>query len=263
MNPIFLKLGPINIYWYSIFIMIALIIGYYLIKIESEKHDISSNLIIDLIFYVIPISIICARIYYVIFNLDYYSVNPEEIFYIWNGGLAIHGGIIGGLLTIFYFCKQKNISFFLMTDIISPVLLLGQSIGRWGNFMNSEAFGNETTISTLHNLMIPDFVIKGMNINGTYYLPTFYFESIGCLLGFIVITFIRKRKNIKIGTTTGLYFIWYGILRFFIESYRTDSLMIGDIKMAMIISGIMFIVGIIIVYRSIKRNQIYHKENDA
>ena len=141
MNPIFMKLGSITIYWYSIFILTALIIGFFITKKEANKHNISTDNIIDLLFFLVPIAILGARIYYVLFNLDYYMLNPIEIVYIWNGGLAIHGAIIAGLLYLIYFVKKRNYNLLLFTDMLAICLFLGQALGRWGNFMNSEAYG--------------------------------------------------------------------------------------------------------------------------
>lgn len=260
MNPIFMKLGPINIYWYSIFILISLIIGGFLVQKEAKKHNIDQDLLVDLVFYTVPIAIICARIYYVIFNLDFYVMNPMEIFYIWHGGLAIHGAIIGGLLFLYYYCKKKKLSLLLITDIIVISLFLGQALGRWGNFMNSEAFGPVTDLLQLKNLMIPDFVIEGMKIDGVYHFPTFYFESIGCLIGCIGLLIYRRKKNVRLGNITSIYFIWYGIIRFFIESLRMDSLMLGNFKIAQIISIIMIVIGVIIWYYARRLDRNYHEE---
>lgn len=260
MNPIFIKLGPITIYWYSIFILISLILGYYLSLKEAKKHNITSDMIIDLLFYIVPIAIICARLYYVIFNFDYYSLNLVEIFYIWHGGLAIHGALLGGCAYLIYYCRKHKLSFLLMTDIIVVSLFLGQALGRWGNFMNGEAFGTATTLAQLQDLHIPSFIIKGMQIDGVYHLPTFYFESLGCIIGFIVLLLLRHKKNLQLGKLTSIYFIWYGTIRFFIESLRTDSLMIGSLKMAELVSIAMIGIGIIIWIHSSKMNKKYHEE---
>lgn len=260
MKSIFLTLGPITIYWYSIFILLALIIGVFLVIKEGKKHNISTDLIVDLAFYLVPIAIIGARIYYVIFNFDYYASSPIEIFYIWEGGLAIHGAIIAGLAYLAYFCYKHKIKLLLMTDILVISLFLGQAIGRWGNFMNGEAFGPATTLSHLHDMFIPDFIIKGMNINGVYHIPTFYYESLGCIFGFIILLIIRRYKKLKIGQLTSFYLIWYGLIRFFIESLRTDSLMLGSLKMAQIVSIAMIGIGIITWIHSKKEKIDYHKE---
>jgi phosphatidylglycerol:prolipoprotein diacylglycerol transferase len=157
------------------------------------------------------------------------------------------GGIIAGLLTVYLYCKKYQVNLFKMTDIAVVSLLLAQAIGRWGNFFNSEAHGQATTYAILksHHI-IPEFIINGMNINGIYYEPTFYYESLWCLIGFVIALFIRRRKGLKVGNLTAFYFMWYSVGRFFIESMRTDSLMFGGFKVAQMVSVIMFIVGLLI-----------------
>lgn len=256
MNPV-ITLGPLTIHWYSIFILIGILIGGKLAIVEGEKRNIPKDFTYNLLFLTIFFGIIGARIYFVIFNFDYYKTNLVEIFMIWKGGLAIHGGIIAGLLTIIIYSKKYNAKVLRILDIITPSLLLAQAIGRWGNFFNGEAHGPETTLQNLQNMHLPDFIIDGMYINGTYYIPTFLYESVLCIIGFTILILIRNYKNIKIGYTTATYLIWYGIIRFFIEMERTDSLMLVNLKMAQIMSIIMIITGIVIFI--IKRKGIlYH-----
>lgn len=249
MNPVAFTIIGIDVKWYSIFILVGIIISWILIKGEAKKFNINSDFITNLLFWTIIVGIIGARLYYVAFNWDYYSNHLNEIYKIWEGGLAIHGGLIFGIITLIIYCKKYKISALRLMDIACPYLLLAQAIGRWGNFFNSEAYGSATTLSHLQSLkFIPDFVIYGMNINGTYYTPTFYYESLWCLLGFIIILLIRKYKYIRLGQQVGLYMIWYGVGRFFIESMRTDSLMIGSyIKAAQVVSVIMVLFGIILI----------------
>lgn len=248
-----------NIYWYSICILIGIIVAYLLIINESKKHNINKNVMADLMFYCIIVGIIGARIYYVIFNLDYYVSNPSEIIKTYNGGLAIHGGVISGIIFLYYYVKKKNLNFLRILDIVSPALIIAQAIGRWGNFFNKEAYGSKTTYETLKNMHIPKFIIDGMKIDGNYFLPTFLFESMLCLIGFIIIMLLRKNKNIKLGCQIGFYFIWYGIIRFFIEILRQDSLMLFNLKIAQIISIISIIFGIILIIKS-KKEENYYKE---
>ena len=134
-----------------------------------------------------------------------------------------------------------------MLDFIVPSLLLAQAVGRWGNFFNQEAHGAVTSLQHLQNLHIPQFIIDGMNIGGVYYEPTFFYESLWCIIGFILILIIRRIKITKVGQVTALYLMWYGLGRFFIESMRTDSLMLGGFKMAQIVSIIMIVIGVLIV----------------
>ncbi len=259
MNRVAFSIFGFNIYYYSLCILLGIIVAYFLITRESFKHKIKKNDIIDLIFYAIIVGLIGARIYYVIFNLDYYLENLAQIIAVWNGGLAIHGGLIAGAIFVYFYCKKKNINFLRILDIIAPAIMIAQSFGRWGNFFNSEAHGTITSINTLKSMFIPKFIIDGMYIDGNYYYPTFLFESILCLIGGIVIILIRKNQSIKLGISSGLYLVFYGIIRFFIESLRTDSLMFFDLRAAQIISIISIIIGVYLIVTS-RRKEKYLRE---
>jgi len=256
MNPILLNFGIIQIRWYSVLILIAFIIGFFLVVKQSKKQNIDLTFITDLVFYVIIFCIIGARLYYCLFNLDYYSKNLLDIFKIWEGGLAIHGGIIAGVVTIYIYSRNKKISLLKLLDVFVPALVLGQAIGRWGNFFNMEAYGPSTTLSALKSLNIPQFIIDGMYINGVYHHPTFFYESIGCLLIFIIVIIIRKLKNIKEGQVTSIYLMLYGLIRFFIESLRQDSLMLFNLKIAQVVSIIMIIIGLILFIKPYIQNRL-------
>ena len=257
MNPILIQIGSIKIYYYSVMILIGVILGTIIILKEGKKFNISKEKLSDLLFYTVIIGIIGARIYYCIFNIKYYT-NIIDIIKVWEGGLAIHGGIIAGAIFLIIYTRKKELPTLKILDICVPGLLIGQALGRWGNFFNGEAHGPATTLTHLQNLHIPQFVIKGMNINGTYYIPTFFYESMWCLLGLLIILLIRRLKNIKIGQITSVYLIWYGIGRFVIESYRTDSLMMNTLKQAQIISILMILIGIILFIKQIKQEN-YNK----
>ena len=249
MNPVLIDLGFVEIRWYSVLILTAFIIGYFLVINRCKKKGISTLLISDMCFYLVIVCILGARLYYCLFNLDYYSKNIFDIFKIWEGGLAIHGGIIAGIIFLLFYTKKKQINILELLDIFAPALVLGQAIGRWGNFFNGEAFGPETTISTLTDLHIPQFIREGMYINNSYHHPTFLYESLGCLIIFIIIMCIRNLKKIKTGQVTSIYFIGYGIIRFFIESLRQDSLMFFNLKIAQLVSMIMILIGICLLLR--------------
>ena len=256
MNRTILSIGNFHIYWYSVLIATGIIIGLYLLMKEASKQNISKDTIIDIAFYTIIWGIVGARIYYVIFNIKPYLSNPLSILYVWEGGLAIYGGIIGGLITLAYQTKKKNIALGKLTDMIVPSLILAQAMGRWGNFFNQEAHGGIVTLEFLKKIHIPNFIIKGMYINGNYYHPTFFYESLWCLLGFILLVIIRKLlKNSKDGNLTFIYLIWYGIGRFFIEGLRTDSLYLGIFRISQIVSIVIIIIGIIgLIYN--KRKEV-------
>ena len=256
MNPILIDLGPIQIYWYSVIILTAMLIGSAIFLKAAKKEGYNEEFLTNTIFYMIIFGIIGARLYYVLFNLNYYLKNPLEIIAVWNGGLAIHGGIAGGALCLLYHSLKYKKSFLRLTDLIAPSLILGQAIGRWGNFFNSEAHGPAVSRQVLESLHIPTFVINGMNIDGVYYHPTFFYESIWCLLGFILLIVLKKKVKLRNGQLTGIYFMWYSVARFFIESLRADSLMIGSIKVAQLVSIALFILGLYLLFRKKKDTRL-------
>ena len=258
MNRVAIDLGFIKIYWYSITMFFGVISGIIVAYIEIKRKKINVSKFENMAFYAILFGFIGARIYYCLFNLDYYLNNPLEILMVWHGGLAIHGGIIGAVIAIYIYCKKNELSFLEMLDICAPALVIGQVIGRWGNFFNSEAHGGIVTKSFLESLHLPSFIINGMYIDGVYYHPTFLYESLLNLIIFIVLMILRKNKKIRIGTITGIYLMWYGVVRFFVESLRTDSLMLSSLKMAQVISIVLFIIGLILIILSRKKDK-YNK----
>lgn len=261
MNRVAFNIFGFNVYYYSLCILLGVIVAYILITREGKKQGLPKEFISDLIFYTLIIGILGARVYYCVFNLDYYLANPSEILKIYNGGLAIHGGVIAGLIFVYFYTKKKNVSFIKILDIVAPAVIIAQSFGRWGNFFNQEAHGGITTYQNLKNMHIPEFIINGMHVEGKYYYPTFFFESIWCLIGFIILMIARKNKNLRKGFQIGFYFIWYGIGRFFIEAFRTDSLMFFGLKIAQIVSLIGIIIGIIIIVTN--RNKKYYNEMEV
>lgn len=265
MDRVAVDLGPIQIYWYSIFIFIGLLVASILIFKEARRRNIDEDFLVNLIFNTIIIGLIGARLYYVIFNLPYYIANPIEIFAIWNGGLAIHGGIFAALIFIIIYCKRHEVNCLQILDIMVVGLIIGQAIGRWGNFFNGEAYGQITSLEELKEQQIPMFIINGMYILGEYRQPTFFYESTWCLSGFLAMLIIRKYKYLKRGQLTGFYLFWYGFGRFLIESMRTDALMLGSLKMAQIVSIVFVIVGIILffynVFKSTKEDKKLYTED--
>lgn len=263
MNPVALDLGLIEIKWYSLFIFLGILIGGGLIVREGKKFKIDSEIISNLIFWAMIFGLIGARLYYVAFNWDMYSSDLLSIIKVWEGGLAIHGGILAGGIVTFLYTKKYNIKFLLMTDIVVVGVIIGQAIGRWGNFFNGEAYGPITTLEKLQSLFIPNFIIEGMFIGGSYHEPTFLYESLWCILGFGVILLIRRMKYLKTGRLTAIYLMWYSLGRFFIESLRTDSLMLGDFKVAQLVSFGLFAFGLILFIvkgRGTHFDNIYHNE---
>lgn len=261
-NPIAIELGPLQVHWYGIIIGTGLLLGLLIALRESERRGLAKETFLDMILYAVPISIISARLYYVIFEWEYYSQNPAAIIKIWNGGIAIHGALIGAVLTAYIFSKVKKISFWKLADIAAPSILLGQAIGRWGNFINQEAHGGEVSRQFLEGLFLPDWIINQMyiEVNGvfSYYHPTFLYESLWNFVGVILLLLLRK-VNMRRGELFLSYVIWYSVGRFFIEGMRTDSLMlVGDLRTAQVLS-ILLIAGSLAVI-IIRRVKGYSKE---
>lgn len=263
MDRVAIDLGFIQIYWYSIFILLGILVAAILIYKECKKQGLKSEEFTDLLFNTVVFGIIGARIYYVLFNFSYYWNNKIEILEIWHGGLAIHGGLLFGTLYVLHFCKKHKLNKLKLMDMIVVGVIIGQAIGRWGNFFNGEAYGPLTTYAALKQNLIPEFIIKGMKILGQYYEPTFYYESLWNINGFIILLLARSRKKIKIGQITGIYFLWYSIGRMYIESLRADSLMLKNFKVAQIVSGILIIVGLILIIKPIikKEDKLYNNKS--
>ncbi len=264
MNSVIFSIGNMEIKWYSVLLLIAVILGIGILMYEGKKHNYPKDFLFNLCFWTVIFGFVGARAYYVLFNWSSYASNPISIFKIWEGGLAIHGGLILGFITIVLYCKKYNVRLFKICDMAVLGIILAQAIGRWGNFFNKEAHGGIVLKSTLENLHIPDFVIEGMYINGQYYHPTFFYESLWCLLGFVILVLIRHYKYLKVGGLTCFYLCWYSVGRFFIEAMRTDSLMLGGFRVAQIISFIMFIIGILglmIQSRKGKFEDLYSEPN--
>ena len=241
--------------WYSIFIVLGIVFALGLVLREVRKQHMNRDFFINLAFYVILFGILGARLYYVLFNLEYYLADPVEIIKIWHGGLAIHGGIFVGIIVVVLYCQRYNARLLKTLDIIVVGVILAQAIGRWGNFFNQEAYGFVTTREALLNLHIPEFIVNGMYIDGAYYQPTFLYESLWNLVGFIGMLIIRRLKNTKVGVITSIYLIWYGIGRFIIEWGRQDSLIFADLKVAQVVSIGMIIAGIVILVKQSKKSE--------
>ena len=261
MNRIALDLGFIQIYWYSIMILLGVILASTFIYFELKRLKIDKEYFFNMVFYTLIFAFLGARCYYVLFNLNYYLNNLAEIPAIWNGGLAIHGGIIGGSITIVVYSlkhKKNRNEILKYFDIASFGIIIGQIIGRWGNFFNGEAHGGVTTLEFLQSIHIPNFIIKGMTINNVIYHPTFLYESLLNFIGLIILIIFSRLKKLKNGMIISIYLIWYSLVRYFIESMRTDSLMFFNIKMAQLISIILIIIGIIIFIFSYKKSDYYN-----
>ncbi|MEY3221699.1 MAG: hypothetical protein RLZZ203_555 [Cyanobacteriota bacterium] len=238
-GPIVVKLGPIVIRWYGLLIASAVLLGVSLSQYLAKRRYVNPDLISDLSIWLVIGAIPAARLYYVLFEWSEYSQHPERIIAIWQGGIAIHGAIIGGIIAALIFARLNKISFWQLTDLVAPSLILGQAIGRWGNFFNSEAFGSPTDLPW--KLYIPPDHRPVDLVDFEYFHPTFLYESLWNLMVFALLLtlFFRalsKKSSLKIGTLFLVYGIAYSLGRFWIEGLRTDSLMLGPLRMAQIVS---------------------------
>ncbi|MDD4689712.1 MAG: prolipoprotein diacylglyceryl transferase [Eubacteriales bacterium] len=216
-----------DVYWYGIIIglgvMLALIYALY----EARRVGFDTNALLDVVIYGILFGIIGARTYYVIFNITQYD-SFWDIFKIWEGGIAIYGGLIGSLTAAYIYCKKKNQNFLLLLDVVSVPFLIGQAIGRWGNFVNREAFGGETTLPW--RMTIYNEIGKLVSVH-----PTFLYESLWNVVGIVVLVLYRKHKKFT-GELFAMYITWYGLGRIWIEGLRTDSLMLGPIRVSQLVA---------------------------
>ncbi|WP_269923772.1 prolipoprotein diacylglyceryl transferase [Enterococcus innesii] len=241
-NRVAFELFGLPIYWYAIIIVSGVIIAMWLSTREAVRVGLKPDDVTDFMLIGLPVSIIGARLYYILFDLQYYIDDPSQIFNIRSGGIAIYGALIAGGIWLYFFCQRNFISPWTFLDIAAPSVLLAQGIGRWGNFMNHEAFGAEVSRSFLESLYIPKFIIDNMYIDEAYRQPTFLYESVWNVIGFIVLIFLRKKTGLlKEGEVFLSYLIWYGFGRFFIEGMRTDSLyLFGDIRVSQALSALLF-----------------------
>ena len=251
-NPVAFNLGNLRVKWYGVIMALAIILAVSMAIIEGRKRQIESDDFIDLLLWAVPLGYVGARIYYVIFEWRYYAQHPDQIIAIWNGGIAIYGGLLAGLVVLLIFCYKKMLPPFLMLDIITPGVMAAQILGRWGNFINQEAHGGPTTLGFLQSLHLPNFIISQMKINGIYYQPTFLYESFFNLIGLILILVLRHKKHLfKQGEIFMLYLAWYSVVRFFVEGMRTDSLYLwGSIRVSQLLSLILLVIVIgLFIYR--------------
>lgn len=251
-NPVAFQLGGLSVKWYGLLMAAGVVVAAWLAISEGQKRQIMSDDFIDFMLWAVPIGFIGARAYYVIFEWGYYSQHPDQIIAIWNGGIAIYGGLLAGLAVLLIFCYNRVLSPWLMLDIIVPGVQLAQVLVRWGNFINQEAYGAKTSLAFLQSLHLPQFVINQMYINGAYRQPTFLYESFFNLIGLILILALRHKKHLfQQGEIFCSYLIWYGLIRFFVEGMRTDSLYIaGTIRVSQALSLVLIVFAIVtIIYR--------------
>ena len=238
-GPILFELGPFTVRWYGLLIASAVLIGVSLSQYLAKRRNVDPDLLGDLAIWLVLSAIPAARLYYVLFEWEQYSKRPDQIIAIWNGGIAIHGAIIGGTLAALIFARLKKVSIWQLADLVVPSLILGQAIGRWGNFFNSEAFGRPTNLPW--KLYIPSQQRPLEFINFEYFHPTFLYESLWNLMvfGILMTLFFRdlkKRSHLKVGTLALIYMVAYSAGRVWIEGLRMDSLMLGPLRIAQIVS---------------------------
>lgn len=261
-DRVFIEIGPLTIYWYGVIIATGAAIGLWLAMKEAERLGWNKDLLIDFLIYAVPIAIIFARIYYVTFEWERYSDGPLwKVIAIWEGGIAIHGAVIGGVVTAIVFSRVRKIPFWQLADIVAPSLILGQAIGRWGNFMNQEAHGGPIPEGSVLYDILPDFILQQMTIEGVTYQPTFLYESLWNILIFVLLIYIRRQWNPIRGEIFLTYAIMYSIGRFFIEGMRTDSLyVVGDLRTAQIVSILTIIIGLILIFYRRKTTTVRYKD---
>lgn len=255
-----------DIYWYGIFIGLGVILGVLLALHEAKRTGQNPDTYLDFIIYAMIIAIIGARLYYVIFSWDFYSQHPEKIFAIREGGLAIYGGIIGGVLTAIVYSRVKKKNFWVMADTMAPSLILGQMLGRWGNFFNKEAFGGFTDnlFAMRYQLsqvrasdVTPDILQNLVTVNGVDYIqvhPTFLYESMWSLCVFIILLILQRKKKFN-GQVCATYFFGYALGRVWIEGLRTDQLCIGNVPVSQALSAVLIIASVVLY--------VYCKKNAA
>lgn len=229
--PSTIQLGPLTIHFYGLIIAVGMLLAVLYASKRSKEFGLKEDDLIDGVLWVTPFAIICARLYYCIFEWDQYASNPISILYIWNGGLAIYGGVLGAVIGLSVFCKARKIKATAMMDVVALGLLIGQSVGRWGNFMNREAFGAPTD----------SFLRMGLYDTATgaveYYHPTFLYESLWNFVGFLLLHFLSKKRKYDGQVALG-YVAWYGLGRAFIEGLRMDSLYWGPFRVSQVLAGV-------------------------
>jgi len=253
-SPIAFYIFDKPVYWYGIIIALGVLLGIYLAVRHANKLGYNQEVIIDFSLLAIPLAIIGARLYYVIFSWEYYSKNPGDIIKIWEGGLAIYGAVIGGVISALIFARRRKINFWELCDIAAPSLILGQALGRWGNFFNQEAYGYAINNPAWQWFPAAVYITD----QGQWHMATFFYESLWNFLVFFFLLYYKKRKK-----TTGevflLYLILYSIGRIVIEGLRTDSLYWGPLRVSQLLSGLLIVAGTALFIVRRKKDYDDHK----
>ncbi|WP_125704778.1 prolipoprotein diacylglyceryl transferase [Lacticaseibacillus daqingensis] len=243
LNPIAVRLGGLEVHWYGVIIACGVLLAVTLAMREATRRGVDSDHILNLVLWALPFALIGARLYYVAFEWPYYAAHPAEIIAIWHGGIAIYGALIASVIVFLVYCRAKWLPAWLILDIAAPTVMIAQAIGRWGNFMNQEAYGAKTSLAFLQGLHLPSFIITQMNIAGAYRQPTFLYESAWNVAGFILIMSVRHHKDwFKQGEVFLSYVMWYSFGRFFVEGMRTDSLyLMPGLRVSQLLSILLFV----------------------
>lgn len=248
-NPVLFQIGPFTVHWYGIITALAFLVIILGVMRKSERFGLKQDDLIDMMLFTAPIGIIGARIFYVLVNWELYSRNPLDIIKIWEGGLAIYGGIVLGIITIFLFCRSRKVNPLQLLDHLVVYLALGQSIGRWGNFVNQELFGPATTLPW----GMTGSVIKTSTSELVH--PLFLYESLWNLAAFFILVWFRKRKKLQ-GEVFSVYMVLYGCARLIIDSMRSD-LRIADINVNQVIGGLFALAFIaVFIYRRLRLKKV-------
>lgn len=248
LNPVAFQLGNLSVRWYGVIIASAVLVAVWLASKEATARKVNEDHILNLVLWALPFALIGARLYYVAFEWPYYAAHPGKIIAIWHGGIAIYGALIASAIVFLIYSRAKWLSPWLILDIAAPTVLLAQGIGRWGNFMNQEAFGAKTTAAFLQGLRLPDFIVNQMLIDGAYRQPTFLYESLWSVTGFILIMSVRHHEHwFKQGEVFLSYVMWYSFGRYFVEGMRTDSLyLMPGLRVSQLVSIGLFLGALII-----------------
>lgn len=252
MNPIAFSIFGLDIRWYGILIATGILLGLLVAKYNCKWRVIDYDTLLNVVLISLPIGVIGARLYYVVFEFDNYKGNIVEMLNIRQGGLAIHGGIIFAVISALIYTNYKKISFLKLADAAAPSIILAQALGRWGNFFNQEAHGGPVSYEFIKHF--PRFIQNGMNIGGTYYHPTFLYESTWNIIVFLILLYLLRRTE-KTGIVFFTYIGLYSIGRFFIEGLRTDSLMFGSIRVAQLVSLTGIVIWILFLIYSYQRKK--------
>ena len=250
--PTSFSVGPLSIHFYGLIIATGLMLAVLYCSKRSNQFGLDEDTLLDGVLCVTPVAVIFARIYYCLFSWELYADDPIRVLYIWEGGIAIYGSVIGAILGIIVFCKVKKVPITTVLDLVSLGFLIGQSLGRWGNFFNREAFGAETESFLRMGLM------KASTGVVTYYHPTFLYESLWNFTGFLVLHFLSKKRRYDGQIALG-YLAWYGLGRAFIEGLRTDSLYIGPFRVSQLLAAGSCIVALAILI--IQSRKLHNPEN--